>query len=74
MGRSPFVAVLPPSRGGGTAGDDSRRCDHMGTVCGLFDVLDFLHRAGPPSAHAAIDDPELIDRRGGGPYDWNSPA
>ncbi|WP_305965201.1 hypothetical protein [Streptomyces sp. IMTB 2501] len=46
----------------------------MGTVCGLFDVLDFLHRAGPPSAHAAIDDPELIDRRGGGPYDWNSPA
>ncbi|MEV6750487.1 hypothetical protein ACIQCQ_40910 [Streptomyces sp. NPDC088394] len=35
-------------------------------------MLDFLHRAGRPSEDRAIDDPELIEWRGGGPYGWNT--
>ncbi|MCX4431303.1 hypothetical protein [Streptomyces mirabilis] len=40
-----------------------------GTAYSLFDVLDFLHRAGLPAEDRGIDDPKLIERRGGGPYD-----
>lgn len=46
--------------------------ERMGTAYSLFDVLDFLHRAGLPAEDKAIDDPELIEWRGGGPYDWNN--
>ncbi|WP_234042417.1 hypothetical protein [Streptomyces marianii] len=48
--------------------------ERMGTDYSLFDVLDFLHHAGLPSEDRAIDDPELIEQRGGGPYDWNNTA
>jgi hypothetical protein len=37
-------------------------------------VLDFLHRAGLPAEDRVIDDPELIEWRGGGPYDWGNTA
>ncbi|MEU0830387.1 hypothetical protein [Streptomyces sp. NPDC005969] len=46
----------------------------VGTAYSLFDVLDFPHRAGLPTEDRAIDDPELIEWRGGGPYDWNNTA
>ena len=69
-GRRPPVVVLPLSPGGG------RRVtihgERMGTAYSLFDVLDFLHRAGLPATDRAVDDPELIEWRGGGPYDWNN--
>jgi hypothetical protein len=48
--------------------------EDVGTAYSLFDVLDFLHRAGLPAEDRAIDDPELIEWRGGGPYDWNNSA
>ncbi|MET7351842.1 hypothetical protein [Streptomyces mirabilis] len=68
----PPVVVLPPESDGGrrvTIDDES-----VGTAYSLFDVLDFLHRAGLPAEDRAIDDAELIEWRGGGPYDWNTTA
>ncbi|WP_031223680.1 hypothetical protein [Streptomyces roseochromogenus] len=68
MNARPPVVVLPPAQDGG------RRVtihgEGAGTAYSLFDVLDFLHRADLPTAGKAIDDPELIEWRGGGPYDW----
>ncbi|MCN9243410.1 hypothetical protein NGF19_21925 [Streptomyces sp. RY43-2] len=68
-GRRPPVVVLPLSPDGG------RRVtihgERMGMAYSLFDVMDFLHRAGLPTTDTAVDDPELIEWRGGGPYDWN---
>ncbi|WP_406458447.1 hypothetical protein OH768_29025 [Streptomyces sp. NBC_01622] len=65
----PPVVVLPPESDGG------RRVTihgaRMGTAYSLFDVLDLLHRAGLPAEDRAVDDPELIEWRGGGPYVWN---
>ncbi|GGZ42051.1 hypothetical protein [Streptomyces bluensis] len=66
------VVVLPPSPDGGRQvtihGED------VGTAYSLFDVLDLLRDAGLPSEDRAVDDPELIEWRGGGPYDWNGAA
>lgn len=65
--------MLPPQSDGG------RRVtvngERVGTAYNLFDVLDFVHRAGLPAEEdRAVDDPELIEWRGGGPYVWNSTA
>jgi hypothetical protein len=61
--------VRPPASDGG------RRVtingERVGTAYSLFDVLDFLHHADLPAEDRAVDDPELIEWRGGGPYDWN---
>ncbi|MER6113280.1 hypothetical protein [Streptomyces hirsutus] len=46
----------------------------MGIAYSLFDVLDFLHCTGLPAQDRAVDDPELIEWRVGGPYGWNSTA
>ncbi len=43
----------------------------VGVAYSLFEVLDLLHSVGLPATDTAIDDPQLIDWRGGGPYDWN---
>ncbi|MCX3063626.1 hypothetical protein [Streptomyces beihaiensis] len=68
-GRAPVI-VLPPSPDGG------RRVtvngERVGVAYSLFDVLEFLHEAGLPTKDTAVDDPELIDWQGGGPYRWNS--
>ncbi|WEO99616.1 hypothetical protein A6P39_039310 [Streptomyces sp. FXJ1.172] len=66
-GHAPVV-VDPPAQDGGRR--VTVRGELMGTAYTLFDVLEFLHRADLPPADTAIDDPELIDWRGGGPYDW----
>ncbi|MGI5401368.1 hypothetical protein ACQEVG_18355 [Streptomyces sp. CA-135486] len=34
------------------------------------DVIEFLRRAGMSETEAAIDDPELVEWRGGGPDEW----
>lgn len=65
--------MLPPQSDGG------RRVtvngERVGTAYNLFDVLDFVHRAGLPAEEdRAVGDPELIEWRGGGPYVWNSTA
>ncbi|MEJ8672239.1 hypothetical protein WKI71_39555 [Streptomyces sp. MS1.AVA.1] len=47
------------------------RGEPTGTAYSLFDVMDLVHRAGLPGEDRAVDDPDLIEWRGGGPYDWN---
>ncbi|WP_369393386.1 hypothetical protein AB5J72_41950 [Streptomyces sp. CG1] len=68
MDGRPAVVVFPPAQDGG------RRVtihgESVGTAYTLFDVLEFLHQAHLPAADTTIDDPELIEWRGGGPYDW----
>ncbi|WP_432135311.1 MULTISPECIES: hypothetical protein [unclassified Streptomyces] len=69
MNGLPPVVVLPPSQDGGrqvTVGGEA-----VGVAYSLFEVLDLLHSVGLPATDTAIDDPQLIDWRGGGPYDWN---
>lgn len=72
MDGKPPVVVLPPASDGGRG--VTIHGERMGTAYSLFDVLDFLHRAGLPAEDRAIDDPELIEWRGGGPYAWNNTA
>jgi hypothetical protein len=67
-GRAPVV-VLPPAPDGGR--QVTIHGEPMGTAYDLFDVLAFLRNAGLPITDTAVDDPTLIDWRGGGPYDWN---
>ncbi|KUO19149.1 hypothetical protein [Streptomyces dysideae] len=66
----PPVVVLPPEPDGG------RRVtihgELSGTAYSLFDVLDILHDADLPTEDRAVDDPELIEWRGGGPYVWDN--
>ncbi|MFF4827740.1 hypothetical protein [Streptomyces sp. NPDC001312] len=68
----PPVVVLPLSPDGGRR--VTIRGEPVGTAYNLFDVMEFLRRAGLPDEDKAIDDPELIEWRGGGPYDWNNTA
>ncbi|WTP29785.1 hypothetical protein OG258_07650 [Streptomyces mirabilis] len=61
------MVVLSPESDGGRRVMIHGKC--TGTAYSLFDVLDFLHRAGLPAEDRGIHDPKLIERRGGGPYD-----
>lgn len=72
MDGRPPVVVLPPASDGGRGVTIHGEC--MGTAYSLFDVLDFLHQAGLPAEDTAVDDPELIEWAGSGPYDWNTTA
>ncbi|HZX40018.1 MAG TPA: hypothetical protein VFF37_17150 [Streptomyces sp.] len=49
------------------------RGERVGVAYHLFDLLEFLRRAGLPEADMAIDDAELIEWRGGGPDVWAEP-
>ncbi|OIJ98510.1 hypothetical protein BIV23_29600 [Streptomyces monashensis] len=68
MDGHPPVVVLPPEQDGGRR--VTIRGEHVGTAYSLFDVLEFLHRSGLPPADTSIDDPELFEWRGGGPFHW----
>jgi hypothetical protein len=72
MDERPAVVVLPPSADGGRT--VTIHGEPVGTAYSLFDVMEFLHSAGLPAQDKAVDDPELIEWRGGGPYDWNNTA
>ncbi|MEV0634699.1 hypothetical protein AB0I77_06945 [Streptomyces sp. NPDC050619] len=69
MDEQPTVVVLAPSPDGGR--EVTIHGEPAGTAYSLFDVLEFLRRAGVPAEDTAVDDPGLIEWRGGGPYDWN---
>ncbi|MEU3299030.1 MULTISPECIES: hypothetical protein [unclassified Streptomyces] len=68
MAENPPVIVHPLAPSGG------RRVtihgEEVGTAYHLFDVLEFVRRAGLPEADTAVDDPALIEWRGGGPDAW----
>ena len=67
MAVHPPVIVHPPSPTGG------RRVTIRGEIAGLArgdaDLREFLRRAGAPE-DVRLDDPELIEWRGGGPDVW----
>ncbi|MFG2555813.1 hypothetical protein [Streptomyces sp. NPDC048581] len=69
MNTRPPVVVLPPASDGGR--QVTIHGKPAGTAYSLFDVLDLVHRADLPTEDRAVDDAELIEWRGGGPYDWN---
>ncbi|MFF4351039.1 hypothetical protein [Streptomyces sp. NPDC001530] len=46
------------------------RSEDVGTAYRLLDLIEFLRRAGLPEADTTIDDPRLIEWRGGGPEQW----
>jgi hypothetical protein len=67
MARAPVV-VYPPAQGGGRR----VRVDGaiLGTAYGEADLLEFLRRAGLDPDAVRLDDPELIEWRGGGFDVW----
>ncbi|WP_431781685.1 hypothetical protein [Streptomyces chumphonensis] len=62
------IIVQPPSPSGG------RRVRVGGQILGIAyttaDLLEFLRRAGLDEDEVALDDPGLIEWRGGGPDEW----
>ncbi|MFF1272128.1 hypothetical protein ACFVZC_01660 [Streptomyces marokkonensis] len=46
------------------------RGEQVGTAHHLLDVLELLRRAGLPEAHEGIDDPGLVEWRGGDSRMW----
>ncbi|WP_341873400.1 hypothetical protein [Streptomyces marokkonensis] len=46
------------------------RGEQVGTAHHLLDVLELLRRAGLPEAHEGIDDPDLVEWRGGDSRMW----
>ncbi|MFE5868829.1 hypothetical protein ACFQ6V_09265 [Streptomyces roseifaciens] len=71
MAGQPRIVVYPPDAVGG------RRVRVDGEILGMAygprDVIEFLRRAGLEEGLYAIDDPRLIEWRGGGPDDWAPP-
>ncbi|MFF0043357.1 hypothetical protein ACFYRG_45475 [Streptomyces mirabilis] len=50
------------------------RGEPVGTAYHLLDLVELMRLAGLPEADTTIDDPELIDWRGGGPEVWTAPG
>ncbi|MGQ5229961.1 hypothetical protein ACW69C_01400 [Streptomyces sp. MN3] len=46
------------------------RGEQVATACHLFDVPELLRRYGLPEAHEGIDDPRLVEWRGGSSRLW----
>ncbi|MCD7441099.1 hypothetical protein [Streptomyces lincolnensis] len=72
MDEDPPVVVLAPAPDGGR--QVMVRGERAGIAYNFFDVLELVHQAGLPAEDTAVDDPHLIEWRGGGPYDWNGTA
>ncbi|MEU7182101.1 hypothetical protein ACWIG3_00480 [Streptomyces celluloflavus] len=74
MTEHPPVIVHPPTPSGG------RRVTVHGQIVGLAhgrgDVAEFLRRAGvaEPAEDIALDDPRLVEWRGGNLDDWPMPS
>ncbi|GGN86534.1 hypothetical protein GCM10011579_078440 [Streptomyces albiflavescens] len=72
MPESVPVVVHPPQPDGGRR--VTIRGEPVGTAYHVLDVVEFLRREGLPEADTTIDDPELIEWRGGGPKVWTAPG
>ncbi|HEX5567626.1 MAG TPA: hypothetical protein VFY14_11995 [Streptomyces sp.] len=74
MARRTPVVVHPPGPDGGRR--VTVRGEQVGTAYHLLDVLEFLRRAGLPEArvhgHRGIDDPDLVEWRGGDSRMWRA--
>lgn len=62
------VIVQPPSPDGGRR--VAIRGEYAGIAYHLLDVVEFLRRAGLPESDTTLDDPGLIEWRGGGLEAW----
>jgi hypothetical protein len=63
------ITVHPLSPSGGrrvTVGAQS-----LGVAYGVADVLEFLRRAGADPDEVKLDDPRVVEWRGGGPGVWS---
>ncbi|KAB7850110.1 hypothetical protein [Streptomyces mobaraensis] len=72
MADHPRIVVYPPD----STGRRRVRADGeiLGMAAGPADVVEFARRAGLEEHLFAIDDPRIIEWRGGGPDDWGTPA
>ncbi|MFI6106581.1 hypothetical protein [Streptomyces sp. NPDC051310] len=70
MARQAPVVVHRPSPGGG------RRVTVRGQIVGLAhndaDLLEFLRRAGLDESDISLDDPHLVEWRGGRAHQWEA--
>ncbi|MBO8184557.1 hypothetical protein JW592_03565 [Streptomyces sp. DW4-2] len=65
---TPPIVVHPPS---GTSGRKvTAHTESLGFAHRPEDVVEFLRRAGLDPADIQLDDPNLIEWRGGGPEVW----
>ncbi|MFF4403854.1 hypothetical protein [Streptomyces sp. NPDC001404] len=66
------IVVYPPDDSGG------RRVRADGEILGMAytaqDVAEFLRRAGLEAGSYDLEDPTLIEWRGGGPDEWGLPG
>ncbi|MGV4988756.1 hypothetical protein ACWC0C_09790 [Streptomyces sp. NPDC001709] len=62
------VIVEPPSPDGGRR--VTIRGEFVGTAYHLLDLVEYLRRRGLPETDTTLDDPDLIEWRGGGPEAW----
>ncbi|GEB50204.1 MULTISPECIES: hypothetical protein [Streptomyces] len=65
---TPPIVVHPPSQSGGRR--VTAHTESLGTAHRPEDVVEFLRRAGLEPSEIQLDDPNLIEWRGGGPDVW----
>lgn len=67
---TPPIVVHPPSPDGGR--QVTAHAETLGTAHSAQDVEEFLRRVGLPQDRIQLDDPDLIEWRGGGPDVWSA--
>ncbi|GGO45042.1 hypothetical protein GCM10012287_11990 [Streptomyces daqingensis] len=67
-GMTPPIVVHPPSEKGGRR--VTAHAEQLGVAYRLEDVAEFLRHAGLSDDEIQLDDPNLIEWRGGGPDSW----
>jgi hypothetical protein len=65
---TPPIVVHPPSGKGGRR--VTAHAEQLGVAYRLQDVAEFLRQAGLSEDEIQLDDPNLIEWRGGGPDSW----
>lgn len=66
---TPPIVVHPPSPSGGRR--VTAHTEILGLAHSAQDVIEFLRRAGLNPSDIQLDDPALIEWRGGGPDAWS---
>lgn len=66
---TPPIVVHPPSGSGGRK--VTAHAENLGFAHKPEDVVEFLRRAGLDPSEIQLDDPNLIEWRGGGPDVWS---
>ena len=64
---APIIVYPPDEEGGRKVRFDG---EILGRAFNIYDVLELLGGAGLDPAATALDDTNIFDWRGGGPYKW----